>query len=136
MNLKGYQKKSIEKLVNSMVEQLNIDGMRRKIVFQAPTGSGKTVMTTEALCQLHETIADSDCQYSRVAYIWIAPNALHIQSYHSMKNAFTETNRLTPVVYDVLDLGNDGYIHPGEVFFVNWQSINKEKNGRLYDFPW
>lgn len=128
MKLKLYQEKNVQKLVDTVLEQLDIDGMRRKIVFQAPTGSGKTVMATEAMCRIHETIADSDCQYNQVAFIWIAPNALHIQSYHSMRNAFTETHRLTPVVYDELDLGNDGYIHPGEVFFVNWQSIYMKKN--------
>lgn len=128
MRLKGYQEAKIKELVDKTIEQLDIDGMRRKIVFQAPTGAGKTVMVTEAMCRLHETIADCDCQYNRVAFIWIAPNALHIQSYQSMKNGFTETQRLTPVIYDELDLGNDGYIKPGEVFFVNWQSINKKKN--------
>lgn len=128
MKLKQYQEKNVQKLVDSVLEQLDIDGMRRTIVFQAPTGAGKTVMVTEAMCRIHETIADSECQYNKVAYIWIAPNALHIQSYQSMKNSFTETHRLTPVVYDEIDLGSDGYIHPGEVFFVNWQSINKAKN--------
>lgn len=128
MKLKLYQEKNIQKLVDGVLEQLDIDGMRRKIIFQAPTGAGKTVMMTEALCRIHETIADSDCQYNRVAFIWIAPNALHVQSYRSMKNAFTETHRLSPVVYDEMNLGSDGYIHPGEVFFVNWQSINKQKN--------
>lgn len=128
MKYKQYQETNICKLVDGMIEQLDIDGMRRKIVFEAPTGAGKTVMITEAMCRLHETIAESDCQYNRVAFIWIAPNALHVQSYHSMRNAFTETKRLTPVVYDELDLTHEGYIKPGEVFFVNWQSINKKKN--------
>lgn len=128
MKLKQYQENSIQKLVNDVVEQLDIDGMRRKIVFQAPTGAGKTVMMTETMCRLHETIADSDCQYNRVAFVWIAPNGLHVQSYFSMKNAFTETKRLTPVVYEELDQTTDGYIKPGEVFFVNWQSINKTTN--------
>lgn len=128
MKLKQYQEKNVQKIVENVLEQLGYNGSRRKIVFQAPTGSGKTVMVTEAMCRIHETIADSECPYNKVAYIWIAPNALHIQSYQSMKNAFTETHRLTPVVYDEIDLGSDGYIRPGEVFFVNWQSINKDKN--------
>lgn len=123
MILKNYQETKVQELVNKTIAQLNIDGMRRTIVFQAPTGAGKTVMTTEAMCRLHEEIASSDCQYSQVAYIWIAPNALHVQSYMSMKNALSETHRLTPVEYDELDLSFDGYIKPGEVFFVNWQSI-------------
>lgn len=123
MILKNYQETKVQELVNKTIAQLNIDGMRRTIVFQAPTGAGKTVMATEAMCRLHEEIASSDCQYSQVAYIWIAPNALHVQSYMSMKNALSETHRLIPVEYDELDLSFDGYIKPGEVFFVNWQSI-------------
>lgn len=66
MKLKNYQETHIQELVGSMLKQLDMQGMRRKIVFQAPTGSGKTVMTTEAMCRLHETIGESDCQYSRV----------------------------------------------------------------------
>ena len=49
MKLKLYQEKNIQKLVDGVLEQLDIDGMRRKIIFQAPTGAGKTVMVTEAL---------------------------------------------------------------------------------------
>ena len=45
-----------------------------------------------------------------------------------MKNYFTETRVLRPVTYDELDHSAGGYIHPGEVFFVNWESINKDKN--------
>lgn len=123
MILKQYQETKVQELVNKTIAQLNIDGMRRTIVFQAPTGAGKTVMVIEAMCRLHEDIASSDCQYSKVAYIWIAPNALHVQSYLSMKNALSETHRLNPVEYDELDLSFEGYIRPGEVFFVNWQSI-------------
>ncbi|MCQ2218966.1 MAG: DEAD/DEAH box helicase family protein [Paludibacteraceae bacterium] len=128
MKLKQYQETAIKELVYSVFKQLDIDGVRRKIVFKAPTGAGKTVMITETMCRVHETIADSDCQYNRVAYIWIAPNALHIQSYKGMKNAFTDTKRLSPIVYDEIELSEDSYIKPGEVFFVNWQSINKTKN--------
>lgn len=126
MILKNYQEAKVKEIVNKTIDQLNIDGMRRTIVFQAPTGAGKTVMVTEAMCRLYEEIASMDCQYSQVAYIWIAPNALHVQSYRSMKNALSETHRLTPVEYDELDLSFDGYIKPGEVFFVNWQSINND----------
>mgnify|MGYP000689422331 FL=1 len=53
MKLKGYQEAKIKELVDKTIEQLDIDGMRRKIVFQAPTGAGKTVMVTEAMCRLH-----------------------------------------------------------------------------------
>ena len=42
-----------------------------------------------------------------------------------MKAAFSETRVLRPVMYDELD-HSDGYIHEGEILFVNWESINKD----------
>ena len=43
-----------------------------------------------------------------------------------MKNHFTETKILRPVIYDELDHSIEGYIRPGEILFVNWESINKD----------
>lgn len=128
MNLKNYQRRAVDNLFNNLIDQLNEVGNRRKIVFQAPTGAGKTVMATELMRKLALEINDTDCQYNKVAFIWLAPNALHIQSYLKMKTAFEETKLLEPVVYDDLDLSVEGYIEPRQVFFVNWQSINKKTN--------
>lgn len=30
------------------------------------------------------------------------------------------------MIYDELDHSIEGYIHPGEILFVNWESINKD----------
>lgn len=128
MKLKEYQRKAINKLFDNVIDQLNEVGNRRKIVFQAPTGAGKTVMATELMRKLALELQDTDCQFNKAAYIWLAPNALHIQSYLKMKTAFSETKLLEPVVYDDLDLSLDGCIEQGQVFFVNWQSINKQTN--------
>ena len=68
-----------------------------------------------------------------IALIWIAPNKLHQQSYLKMKNYFTETRVLQPVMYEELDHSIEGYIKPGEVFFINWESINKDKNVMVRD---
>lgn len=68
-----------------------------------------------------------------VAIIWIAPNKLHQQSYMRMRNYFSETRVLRPVIYDELDHSVNGYIKPGEIFFVNWESINKDKNIMVRD---
>ena len=128
MTLKPYQERNIEKLRQEIIDQLNTAGTRRKIVFQAPTGAGKTVMATEVMARLHTCLRDEDCQFSKVAFVWLAPNALHIQSYLKMKSVFSETHVLEPIVYDDLDLSTEGYIEEGQVFFVNWQSINKKTN--------
>lgn len=49
-----------------------------------------------------------------------------------MKNFFTETRTLRPVMFDELDHA-DGYIKPGEILFVNWESINKDNAVMIRD---
>ena len=122
---KDYQTKAVNELIEKTISLLRCSGDRKKLVFRAPTGAGKTVMASEMLDRLTTELADEGRE---VAVIWIAPNKLHQQSYMKMKNFFTETRVLTPVMYDELDHSIDGYIKPGEIFFVNWESINKDKN--------
>lgn len=124
-----YQQKAVDELVNKVIDLLSLRGNRHTLVFKAPTGSGKTVMASEMLMRLNQELAERpDAPYTEVAYIWIAPNKLHEQSYFKMKNYFTENCALRPVIYDELDHSADGYIKPGEILFVNWESINKDKN--------
>lgn len=128
-----YQQKAVNELVEKTIDLLNQNGSRKKLIFKAPTGSGKTVMASELLDRLTTELSESDSEIKEVAFIWIAPNKLHQQSYMKMKNYFTETRVLTPVMYDELDHSIDGYIKPGEIFFVNWESINKDKNVIIRD---
>lgn len=124
-----YQQKAVDELVDKTIDLLSLRGNRHTLVFKAPTGSGKTVMASEMLCRLTEELKERpDAPVTEVAFIWIAPNKLHEQSYFKMKNYFTESCALRPVIYDELDHSADGYIKPGEILFVNWESINKEKN--------
>lgn len=121
-----YQQKAIKDLTDKTIDLLNLGEKRKKLIFEAPTGSGKTVMASVALSEIVEELKNrGDSQYQEVAFIWIAPNKLHEQSYFKIKHAFGETRRLRPVMYDELD-HSDGYLHPSEIFFVNWESINKE----------
>lgn len=122
-----YQQKAVSELVEKTIGLLSLSGNRHTLVFKAPTGSGKTVMASEMLIRLNNELAERpDAPFTEVAYIWIAPNKLHEQSYFKMKNYFTETKILRPVIYDELDHSIEGYIHPGEILFVNWESINKD----------
>lgn len=127
---KQYQIEAVEALVKKTIKLLDVQGDRKKLVFKAPTGSGKTVMSSKMLDDLTSQLAEEGKQ---LAIIWIAPNKLHQQSYMSMKNFFSETHVLTPVMYDELDHSVDGYIKPGEVFFVNWESIRSDKNVYVRD---
>ena len=127
---KQYQAEAVDALVKKTLHLLESEGDRKKLVFKSPTGSGKTVMASKMLDDLTTQLAEEGKQ---VAVIWIAPNKLHQQSYMSMKNYFSETRELRPVMYDELDHSVDGYIKPGEVFFINWESINKDKNVLVRD---
>ena len=123
-----YQEKAVKQLVETTVNMLSLNGNRRQIVLKAPTGAGKTVMASEMLATLTEELQSrSDLPFQQVAFIWIAPNKLHQQSYFKMKNFFTETKLLRALIYDELDQ-TDGIIHQGEVLFVNWESINSKNN--------
>lgn len=128
-----YQQKAVKELVEKTVELLRLNGNHHQLIFKAPTGAGKTVMASEMLATLAEELQTrSDLPFQHVAYIWIAPNKLHEQSYFKMKNFFTETRLLRAVMYDELD-HCDGVIKPGEIFFVNWASINSDKNIMVRD---
>lgn len=138
-----YQVRAVNDLVDKVIRLLNTSGNRKKLVFEAPTGAGKTVMASEMLSRIAEELPQKmDSAINEVAFIWIAPNKLHQQSYFKMKNYFTESRILQPVIYDELDHSVEGYIHPGQILFVNWESINKanalmiretEHSASLYD---
>ena len=128
-----FQQNAVRELVDKTIQLLCTSSNRRTLIFKAPTGAGKTVMASQMLHDLTDELRSrGDCPYQEVAYIWIAPNKLHEQSYFKMKTFFTESRVLRPVMYDELD-HSAGYIQPGEILFVNWESINKEKNVMVRD---
>lgn len=122
-----YQRKAVARLVDDTITLLNGNKNRRKLVFKAPTGSGKTFMACEALAQLVDALHDrGESKYQEVAFIWLAPRKLHLQSYKKLLNAYKDNRRLSPVMFDELDQSEG--IQPGEILFVNWESVNKDKN--------
>lgn len=129
-----YQQKAVRELTDKTIELLTYPGDRHTLVFKAPTGAGKTVMASELLLRLNAELRDrTDVPCKEVAYIWIAPNKLHEQSYFKMRSFFTEGQELHPVIFDDLDHSAEGYIHPGEILFVNWESINKDNAVMIRD---
>lgn len=122
-----YQRKAVAELVDKTITLLNSGQARRKLVFEAPTGSGKTVMACEALAQLVDALRDrGDSKYQEAAFIWFAPRKLHLQSYSKLRLAYEDNRSLSPVMFDELDQSEG--IQPGEILFVNWESVNKDNN--------
>jgi type III restriction enzyme len=126
--LKTYQSEAVDGLIKDTYKLLKMPGARHKMVFKAPTGAGKTVTMAAYLNILCEELQDKlDLAQRQVAFIWIAPNQLHLQSFNAIKNYFSELRSIKPIQFEDI---TDGMIKPNEVLFLNWQSINKD--GNLY----
>ena len=122
-----YQQKAVSELIDKTIRLLNLGEQRNKLVFEATTGAGKTVMACQMLAGLMDELRNrGGSRYQEVAFIWFAPRKLHLQSYKKLKGAFEETRTLRPMMFDEIDQ-NEG-IRPGEILFVNWESVNKENN--------
>ncbi len=128
ITLKTYQEEALEGLVKDTFKLLKAPGGRQKMVFKAPTGSGKTVSMAAYLNRLCEELPDKlDIPLRQMAFIWIAPNQLHLQSFSALKNYFVELRSIKPIQFEDI---TDDRLKPNEVLFLNWQSVNKE--GNLY----
>lgn len=125
MQLKIYQESSIEELLEKAKKLLNYSG-EKKLVFKAPTGSGKTIMMAEFLKQLVE---DREVR-KQLSFIWTAPRQLHIQSRNKLENYFSETRALKCSFFEDLD---DKKIDENEILFFNWESINRADNIYIRD---
>ena len=126
IQLKTYQEEAVDALSKDTFALLNLPGTQHKMVFKAPTGAGKTVTMAAFLDRLAAELPDrTDVPGNKVAYIWFAPNQLHLQSYLSLKYYFEELRSIKPIQFEDI---TDGKLHPNEVLFVNWQSVNKANN--------
>ena len=89
----------------------------KEMVLYAPTGSGKTVMVSKF-------IDDYLDENPNTVFLWLCPGAgdLHIQS----KDSFEEVTSGIPFgdVYDYISEPDPR----GQVFFVNWDKINRASN--------
>ncbi len=124
--LKKYQEKAVEGLLNDTWALMQRGQRRSKLLLKAPTGSGKTITLAAYLNQLAEDLpAKFDVPVRKIAFIWIAPNQLHIQSYKKIKQFFAEIRTIRTINFDDI---SDGKLHPNECLFLNWQSISSDKN--------
>lgn len=126
IQLKDYQEKAVDRLLEDTYQLLKQPGKRKKMVFKAPTGAGKTI----ALCAYLDKLANelperSDVPQKKVAFLWFAPNQLHLQSYDSLKNYFKELRSIKPIQFEGV---TDKKLKPNEILFLNWQSVNKKNN--------
>lgn len=123
MQLKDYQNIAINKLLLRSKELLTQSG-DKKIVFKAPTGSGKTIMVAEFLKQL---IDDQEIK-TPISFIWTAPRKLHTQSKDKLEKYYEDTRAIECSNFEDL---TDKQIAENEILFLNWESINKKDKNTI-----
>ncbi len=119
MKLKEYQNSAVEKLLTRCKDLLS-QNSNKKMVFHAPTGSGKTIMAAEFLKKLA-----NDKESLPASYIWIAPGKLHIQSKDKLEEYYKNSLELECSYFNDLI---DKKIGENEILFLNWESIRQEGN--------
>jgi len=125
MRLKNYQINAIDELL-SKAKKLFTYADNKKLIFKAPTGSGKTIMMAEFLKQLCE---DKEVRFP-LSLIWTAPRQLHEQSKNKLDHYYEPSRALRCSFFEDLD---DKRIDQNEILFFNWESINKEDNIYIRD---
>lgn len=123
--LKDFQEKAVKSLLEHTYDTLNATSKQTPILLEAPTGSGKTVMMASYLERLVDELHLQPELSENVAFIWFAPNTLHIQSFLSLQKLYSDTNKLNCI--DLSTLNNNPVLNTKDLLFVNWSSVDGMK---------
>ena len=116
--LKRYQEEAVDELLlkTKLLFAKHID--KKTIVFQSPTGSGKTFMLTGYIQQIINLFEDED-----LCFLWVSigKGNLHKQSYNALNNEFNGF----PNCYLLEEefFGSRKTIDKNEVVVVNWEKL-------------
>jgi len=126
IQLRNYQENAINELSEKAFKLWGFPKYRQNLIFESPTGSGKTLMVAEFLKRFCEDLPNRlDLRTKQVSFIWISPNKLYQQSHLSLKNYFSEKRSLRPIFFEDI---SEKKLQANEILFLNWESINKESN--------
>ena len=122
--LKEYQRKAVNELLASFAQMLAREERKKICVFQAPTGSGKTLMTAMFISELIKENPSED-----LCFLWVSigKGELHLQSKKALDKVFQgfpEVNLLENEFH-----GGRKTINRNEVVVVNWEKLRtKDRN--------
>lgn len=121
INLKPFQQKAVLELAGGVKDLLAKDGQQKICVFQAPTGSGKTVMTAKFIEELIRELPDED-----LCFVWvtIGKGNLHLQSKHDLERIFNGAPRVVLVEEEFA--GGREHIVQNEVVVANWEKLRSK----------
>ncbi|WP_291097267.1 MULTISPECIES: DEAD/DEAH box helicase [unclassified Flavobacterium] len=123
--LKDFQDKAVASLLTNTFDALDTAQVQIPILLEAPTGSGKTVMMADYLYRLVDELPLQPGLNDKVAFIWFAPNTLHIQSFLSLQKLYADTAKLN--CFDLNSLSDNPILNPKDLLFVNWSSVDGMK---------
>ncbi len=124
--LKDYQRQAIDELKGYTNMYLKTP-KNETIVFQAPTGSGKTITIARYIQDIAEEIDDDLC------FLWISigKGELHKQSQKSVKREIGEAIECSLLEEEFF--GSRESIDKNEIVFVNWEKI-RTKDRKTNEF--
>lgn len=128
INLKPYQEKAVNQLVEATVKLLDFNGPGEVCVFQAPTGSGKTVITAIFIECLIKELPNED-----LCFVWmsIGKGDLHVQSKRSLEKIFGGFPRVS-LIEGEFNGGRERIIQ-NEVVVASWEKL-RSKDGKTGDW--
>jgi len=118
IELKNYQREAVKRL-KEKVERALRSPENEIVIFQAPTGSGKTLMVSETLKKL---VKEGKCG-KKLSFIWISVRRLHEQSKEKLERYYEDDRLIQCSYFEDLE---DKKIGENEILFINWHSINKK----------
>src|SRR3989344_5703430 len=118
IKLKDYQQQAAENLHRKIENSLR-SPENEVVIFQAPTGSGKTVMVSELLKEIVRNRRDD----KKFSFIWVSVRMLHEQSKEKLEKYYEDDRTLKCSYFEDLE---DRKISENEILFINWHSINKK----------
>jgi type III restriction enzyme len=124
--LKPFQDKAVSELLKQVRVLLTTDGLSKKCVFKAPTGSGKTIMMADLLQRF-----SSEDWVKNYVFVWTSLYDLHTQSKAKLGHYLENSH------YNIISLDGMGHeaLPDDTILFVNWhslttQKVNEESNER------
>src|SRR5690554_1770790 len=121
-----FQEKAVSELQEHIIDGLKEPQPQTKVLLEAPTGSGKTVMAAALLERLVDVLKMRPGLNDNIAFIWFAPNTLHIQSYDSLNRLYEDNRKINCINLD--NLSTDPVLYQNDMLFANWSSLNRENN--------
>ena len=120
IKLKEFQERAVSDLLDSC-NRLIGSPENEICIFEAPTGSGKTIMTAEFL----KRFAKENSGDKKFSFIWVSVRRLHTQSRDKLEKYYERDQALR--CSEFKELSDQNLIDEDEILFLNWESIRSEE---------